>query len=117
MLSSFDEVHFGKFAGFYLKRTYYFDVHPPLAKLMLAAAGYLLGYDGHYDFATIGEDYIKNNVPYVGLRILPATLNVFNVAIIYNIMKHSGYSVLTCALTAALYAFGLSHIAHSKRLP
>ncbi|ORZ03032.1 putative PMT4-dolichyl-phosphate-mannose--protein O-mannosyltransferase [Syncephalastrum racemosum] len=110
----FDEVHFGKFAGFYLKRTYYFDVHPPLAKLMLAAAGYLLGYDGHYDFANIGEDYIKNNVPYVGLRILPATLNVFNVAIIYNIMKQSGYSVLTCALTAALYALDNSMVSQNR---
>jgi dolichyl-phosphate-mannose-protein mannosyltransferase len=110
----FDEVHFGKFAGYYLKRTYYFDVHPPLAKLMIAGAGYLLGFDGQYDFANIGDNYLDHNVPYIGLRSLPATLNVLCVAFIYLIMKESGYSLAICVLSAAMYIFDNAMVTQNR---
>ncbi|RCH93564.1 hypothetical protein CU098_002816, partial [Rhizopus stolonifer] len=110
----FDEVHFGKFAGYYLQRTYYFDVHPPLAKLMIAAAGYMLGFNGAYDFANIGDDYHDHNVPYIGLRSLPATLNVFCTALIYLIMKESGYSVIICVLSTAMYIFDNAMVTQNR---
>ncbi|KAI9022268.1 glycosyltransferase family 39 protein [Phycomyces nitens] len=110
----FDEVHFGKFAGFYLKRSFFFDVHPPLAKLMIAGAGYLLDYDGHYNFDKIGESYIENNVPYIGMRALPAILNVFSASLMYSIMKQSGYSVVTCTLVAGMYTLDNSLVAQHR---
>ncbi|ORE07517.1 O-mannosyltransferase [Rhizopus microsporus var. microsporus] len=110
----FDEVHFGKFAGYYLQRTYYFDVHPPLAKLMIAAVGYLLGFDGKYDFANIGDDYHDHNVPYIGLRSLPAALNVFSTALIYLIMKESGYSLIICVLSTAMYIFDNAMVTQNR---
>ncbi|KAI7898413.1 glycosyltransferase family 39 protein [Cokeromyces recurvatus] len=110
----FDEVHFGKFAGYYLRRTYYFDVHPPLAKLMIAGAGYLLGFDGHYDFANIGDNYVDHQVPYIGLRALPATLNVISIGLIYQIMKESGYALLVCILSTAMYIFDNAMVTQNR---
>ncbi|SAM02772.1 hypothetical protein [Absidia glauca] len=51
----FDEVHFGGFAGQYINGTYYFDVHPPLAKILIALSGQVFGYKGDFDFGTIGK--------------------------------------------------------------
>lgn len=53
--TSFDEVHFGKFASKYIKTQYFVDVHPPLAKLLITLSAWIFGYDGHFDFKEIGK--------------------------------------------------------------
>lgn len=103
---SFDEVHFGKFASYYLTHQYYFDVHPPFAKLLFALAGWFVGFDGHFLFDNIGDSYTTNNVPYVGMRALPAILGSLTVPVVYAIMKQSGYSTVIAAFSACLVLFG-----------
>ncbi|KAJ3036664.1 hypothetical protein HDV00_002488 [Rhizophlyctis rosea] len=110
----FDEVHFGKFASYYLRRTYYFDVHPPLGKLLLAATGWLVGYDGHFLFDKIGDDYIENNVPYVALRMTPATAGALIIPVVFLTLKEMGMSVAGATFAALLLVFDNALIAQSR---
>ncbi|OAQ72546.1 dolichyl-phosphate-mannose--protein mannosyltransferase 4 [Pochonia chlamydosporia 170] len=110
----FDEVHFGKFASYYLERTYFFDVHPPFAKLLFAFMGWLVGYDGHFHFENIGDSYIDNKVPYVAFRALPAILGALTVSVTYLIMWESGYSVPACIIAAGLVLFDNAHIGQTR---
>ena len=53
----FDEVHFGKFIGAYISGHYFFDIHPPFGKLLIAAVAYHGGYRTTQPFEVIGEPY------------------------------------------------------------
>ncbi|XP_004363561.2 hypothetical protein CAOG_03833 [Capsaspora owczarzaki ATCC 30864] len=55
----FDEVHVGGFVSNYVKGSYFFDVHPPLAKLVFTLCAWYTGYDGTFDFSTIGRHYFE----------------------------------------------------------
>lgn len=102
----FDEVHFGGFASQYLRREYYFDVHPPLAKMLNALAGWVVGYDGSFGFSSIGDSYTESNVPYVGMRSFIAIMGSLTVPLVYAIMRESGYPILISAFSALLILFG-----------
>ncbi|KAM0329908.1 hypothetical protein ACHAQA_004074 [Verticillium albo-atrum] len=110
----FDEVHFGKFASYYLERTYFFDVHPPFGKLLFAFMGWLVGYDGHFHFENIGDSYITNKIPYVAFRALPAILGALTVTVTYLIMWESGYSLPACLLAAGLVLLDNAHIGQTR---
>ncbi|KAI1649856.1 glycosyltransferase family 39 protein [Daldinia loculata] len=110
----FDEVHFGKFASFYLERTYFFDVHPPFGKLLFALMGWLVGYDGHFHFENIGDSYIANKVPYVAFRSMPALLGSLTVSVTYLIMWESGYSLPACIVAAGLVLLDNAHIGQTR---
>lgn len=101
----FDEVHFGGFARKYIIGRFFMDVHPPLAKMLYAVVGWLAGYDGEFEFQEIGLDYIEPGVPYVAMRMLPATLGVLTIMLAYATLRSSG-----CRPTTAMFGAGLMTI-------
>jgi dolichyl-phosphate-mannose-protein mannosyltransferase len=110
----FDEVHFGKFASYYLRGEYYFDVHPPLGKMLLALVGYLVGYDGHFLFDNIGDDYYENNVPFVAFRLFCALVGAGVIPVSYLVLEEVGCSTLSCVFGCLLLIFDTGLIAQSR---
>lgn len=79
----FDEVHFGKFVSYYFSGNYFFDIHPPLGKLLIAGFAKLWGFTGGNDFAAIGDSYGAENL--FILRFLPALFGALLIPLIYKL--------------------------------
>ena len=100
-----DEAHFGKFGSHYLKREFYFDVHPPLGKMLVGFVGLLAGYDGHFDFKS-GTEY-PEGVPYVARRVMLATFGVALVPLGWYTAVELGMSKRACHLVALMVLCGM----------
>ncbi|CAG0918175.1 unnamed protein product [Notodromas monacha] len=102
-----DETHFGKMASWYINRTFFFDVHPPLGKMLIAASGYLTGYDGKFAFNKPGDVY--GNTSYVGMRVacavLGATLTPMTFITSWEMTK--SLSAASLSGTLVLFDFGV----------
>lgn len=85
-----DEAHFGKFGSYYIRHLFYFDVHPPLGKILVAVAGWLSGFDGNYEFES-GSDY-PDNVPFVRMRIIMALYGIAMVPVAYMTAQSLGWN-------------------------
>ncbi|KAK6203191.1 Dolichyl-phosphate-mannose-protein mannosyltransferase-domain-containing protein [Scheffersomyces amazonensis] len=110
----FDEVHFGKFASYYLERTYFFDLHPPFAKMLIAFVGWLIGYNGKFKFDNIGDSYIEYSVPYIAYRSLSAIQGTAIVPINFLTLKNLGFSIPACIFGAIIVCFDNAQVADSR---
>jgi dolichyl-phosphate-mannose-protein mannosyltransferase len=81
----FDEVHFGKFISSYFTHEYYFDIHPPLGKLILAGWGKLWGFRPGFSFANIGDVFPDRT--YLALRFLPSLAGTLLPLVIYGLAR------------------------------
>ncbi|KZV66535.1 glycosyltransferase family 39 protein [Peniophora sp. CONT] len=107
-----DEAHFGKFGSHYLKREFYFDVHPPLGKMLVGLAGLLSGYNGHFEFKS-GERY-PEEVPYVAMRVLMATFGVLMVPLAWYTSVELGLSWRACHVIAMMVLFDVAWLCISR---
>uniref|UniRef100_A0A8C3W3U5 Dolichyl-phosphate-mannose--protein mannosyltransferase n=1 Tax=Catagonus wagneri TaxID=51154 RepID=A0A8C3W3U5_9CETA len=95
----FDEVYYGQYLSFYMKRIFFLDGSgPPFGHMLLALGGYLGGFDGNFLWNRIGAEY-SSNVPVWSLRLLPALAGALSVPMAYQIVWELGFS--HCAATGA----------------
>jgi dolichyl-phosphate-mannose-protein mannosyltransferase len=87
----FDEVHFGGFVTNYLgDHSYFFDIHPPHAKLLIAGVAALGGYRGSQPFENLDQPIEK--VSPALLRCLPALSGILLPLVLFGLLLQLGAS-------------------------
>ena len=109
----FDEVHFGGFASLYIKRIFFMDVHPPLAKMLFAAVSYLCGFKGDFQFDSIGDKF-PSNTPYLAMRLFSSILGSLTVLLMYLTLRYSGVSMFVCLLITSAFVLENSFVTISR---
>jgi dolichyl-phosphate-mannose--protein O-mannosyl transferase len=98
----FDEVHFGKFISGYYTHEYYFDIHPPLGKLMIAGFAKIFNFKPEFSFAQIGEEFPDNK--YIVLRFLPSLAGALLPIVIFLLALQLKFSSKIAFITGFLIA-------------
>ncbi len=109
----FDEVHFGKFISSYCcTHERFFDIHPPIGKLIIAGGAYMSGYNGKFPFTSIGQEY--DNIPIASIRIVTALAGSLLAVIIFILLRQTGVSPLFSALGGAAVALDNALVLESR---
>jgi dolichyl-phosphate-mannose-protein mannosyltransferase len=108
----FDEVYFGNFTNDYVNRRYFFDIHPPLAKLLIFAITTTAGYTGDITFSPLGAYY--NLDFYVMFRLVPIVFSSFVPVFLYFSLRVSMFSRLSSLVPSLLILFDLSTVIEGR---
>ena len=108
----FDEVHFGKFISGYFTHQYFFDIHPPLGKLIISAAGYITGFKPGFSFAEIGQKFADHS--YLWLRLLPTIAGTLLPIVIFYLVVQLGLSRLAAFSAGLLVVLENSILVQSR---
>lgn len=103
---------FGKFGSHYLKREFYFDVHPPLGKMLVGLSGLLAGYNGSFEFKS-GEKY-PDDVNYTFMRVFNAFFGVVCVPLAYYTARELNFRRPTVWLVSLMVLFENSYATISR---
>ncbi|XP_063049418.1 protein O-mannosyl-transferase 2 [Engraulis encrasicolus] len=107
-----DETHFGKFASYYINRTFFLDVHPPLGKMLIGLSGYLTGYNGSFPFTKPGDKYGGHH--YGGMRAMCAGFGTCVPLFAYLTVLELSGSTSAALITASLLIFDTGYITLSQ---
>eukprot|EP00002_Diphylleia_rotans_P020394 TRINITY_DN3960_c0_g1_i4.p1 TRINITY_DN3960_c0_g1~~TRINITY_DN3960_c0_g1_i4.p1 ORF type:complete len:526 (+),score=83.53 TRINITY_DN3960_c0_g1_i4:56-1633(+) len=108
----FDEVHFGGFTNGYMKGQHFFDIHPPLTKILFYYVAYYTGYDGHYDFEKIANAY--DDMTYYYLRCLPAFTGSFIPVLAYMTLREFWVNAFAATVCAIFLIFDMCLLIESR---
>lgn len=115
----FDEVHFGKFTVHYLRREFFFDIHPPLGKLTFAAVARAVSLDPQLRVDVFDEASVPypSDVAYGALRITSALFGAAIVPLAYWTCRAAlGVSVPMALVAAALLAFEPLNVVQCRQI-
>jgi dolichyl-phosphate-mannose-protein mannosyltransferase len=106
-----DEVHFGLYATKYFSHQYYFDIHPPLGKMLFALAGWIGKIKPNFSFES-GIDYGDFN--FLVLRSLTALFGSLLVILIYFFVKELGFSRRVAFISSFFVLFDNAILVQSR---
>jgi len=95
-----DETHWGKFAGNYLNRTFFFENNPPLGVMLIALFGYMDGYQANIPFLKPGEKFLDDS--YMGMRMGCTSMGAMVVPLSFLIVWEMTFSLPASTLAACL---------------
>ena len=112
----FDEAHFTSYATHYASRTGFYDIHPPLGKMLYAGVVRAMGVKEPHDFIRFwrtadgefktesdgGKPY--GSFPYLALRTLSAIVGIALVPMLYIFARLLGFSALGAGITGLFLA-------------
>lgn len=107
----FDESYFGLFATKYLSGQYYFDIHPPLVKLLFGFFAWISGAKPGFDFL---EGSAYGDFPYLFLRILSASVGWGVVVLAYLFMRKLKFSRRVAFLAGFFVLFDNAFLIQSR---
>ncbi|CAO3666880.1 unnamed protein product [Rhizopus stolonifer] len=89
------------------------DVHPPLAKMMIALVGKIAGLED-FDFKEIGKDYIVDQVPYIPMRVFCGFTGLLVVPMAYLTVRGAGHSIASGLVAALMVCYENGLIANNR---
>lgn len=114
-LVTFDEVHFGNFTNWYIRKQFFFDIHPPLGKMIMAQIASFTQYKGDIDFGSkFGQSYLLNELFFVSLRITPAIFSAITSPFLFAACRCLSLSTLTSFCSGLILTTDISLIVEGK---